>query len=110
MNGPLFGQTGGDTGGARGEDAQTMAAVKNVSFNILSHNSFELLVRPLHLFINGAYSVESYLTVLQMQKVMESCPAKTVLSGTMGFALGGAFGLFMASVCVTTPARNICCT
>lgn len=33
-----------------------------------------------------------------MQAVMESCPAKTVLSGTMGFALGGAFGLFMASV------------
>jgi len=30
--------------------------------------------------------------------IMESCPAKTVLSGTMGFALGGAFGLFMASV------------
>lgn len=24
---------------------------------------------------------------------------KTVLSGTMGFGLGGLFGLFMASVC-----------
>lgn len=35
---------------------------------------------------------------LQMQKIMESCPAKTVMSGTMGFALGGVFGLFMASV------------
>jgi import inner membrane translocase subunit TIM22 len=34
-----------------------------------------------------------------MQKIMESCPAKTVMSGVMGFALGGAFGLFMASVC-----------
>jgi len=29
---------------------------------------------------------------------MESCPFKTVLSGGMGFALGGAFGLFMSSV------------
>lgn len=29
---------------------------------------------------------------------MESCPAKTVISGTMGFGLGGAFGLFMSSV------------
>ena len=34
----------------------------------------------------------------QMQAAMESCPAKTVLAGTMGFALGGAFGLFMSSV------------
>lgn len=29
---------------------------------------------------------------------MESCPFKTVMSGGMGFALGGVFGLFMASV------------
>jgi len=29
---------------------------------------------------------------------MESCPGKTAVSGVMGFALGGAFGLFMASV------------
>jgi len=34
-----------------------------------------------------------------MQAVMESCPGKTVMSGVMGFALGGAFGLFMSSVC-----------
>lgn len=33
-----------------------------------------------------------------MQAVMESCPAKSVMSGVMGFALGGAFGLFMSSV------------
>jgi hypothetical protein len=38
------------------------------------------------------------LIIEQMQSIMESCPAKTVMSGTMGFALGGAFGLFMASV------------
>ena len=35
----------------------------------------------------------------QMQGAMESCPFKTVMSGGMGFALGGAFGLFMSSVC-----------
>lgn len=29
---------------------------------------------------------------------MESCAGKTVLSGVMGFGLGGAFGLFMASM------------
>lgn len=34
----------------------------------------------------------------QMQAGMESCPIKTVIAGTMGFGLGGAFGLFMASV------------
>lgn len=33
-----------------------------------------------------------------MQAAMESCPVKTVMAGGMGFALGGAFGLFMASV------------
>lgn len=35
--------------------------------------------------------------------VMESCPGKTVMAGTMGFALGGAFGLFMASVRPPSP-------
>ena len=35
----------------------------------------------------------------KMQSAMESCPAKSVISGGMGFALGGAFGLFMSSVC-----------
>jgi mitochondrial import inner membrane translocase subunit TIM22 len=35
-----------------------------------------------------------------MHSAMESCPTKTVIAGGMGFALGGAFGLFMASVCI----------
>lgn len=43
-----------------------------------------------------------------MQKIMESCPGKTVMSGTMGFALGGAFGLFMASVStLSTPLIQV---
>jgi len=33
-----------------------------------------------------------------MQTVVESCPGKTVMSGVAGFALGGVFGLFMASM------------
>lgn len=33
-----------------------------------------------------------------MTAAMESCPVKTAMAGTMGFALGGVFGLFMASV------------
>jgi import inner membrane translocase subunit TIM22 len=32
---------------------------------------------------------------------MESCYAKTVMSGGAGFALGGLFGVFMASVSPT---------
>ena len=38
-----------------------------------------------------------------MSAVMESCPGKMVMSGVMGFALGGAFGLFMSSMRYDTP-------
>ncbi|KAL2220419.1 putative mitochondrial import inner membrane translocase subunit [Thermoascus aurantiacus ATCC 26904] len=38
-----------------------------------------------------------------MHAAMESCPVKTVISGTMGFGLGGLFGLFMASMSYDTP-------
>ncbi|KAL6722139.1 Mitochondrial import inner membrane translocase subunit tim22 [Lecanora helva] len=41
--------------------------------------------------------------VKAMQAAMESCPAKTMISGGMGFALGGAFGLFMSSVSGDLP-------
>ena len=37
-----------------------------------------------------------------MNAVMESCAGKTIVSGGMGFALGGAFGLFMSSVINTS--------
>lgn len=47
------------------------------------------------------------LQVLQMTKMMErameSCPVRTVLAGGAGFALGGVFGLFMASMSYDTP-------
>jgi hypothetical protein len=33
-----------------------------------------------------------------MQSGMDSCLAKSVMAGGMGFLLGGGFGLFMASV------------
>ncbi|ERS95622.1 uncharacterized protein SPSK_02688 [Sporothrix schenckii 1099-18] len=39
----------------------------------------------------------------RMQAVMDSCFAKTALSGVAGFALGGIFGLFMASMAYDTP-------
>lgn len=42
-----------------------------------------------------------------MQAAMDSCVAKTAMSGVMGFALGGAFGLFMSSV-RTTPSSLVC--
>jgi len=38
-----------------------------------------------------------------MQMAMESCPAKSVLAGGMGFALGGMFGLFMSAMRYDTP-------
>jgi import inner membrane translocase subunit TIM22 len=38
-----------------------------------------------------------------MQSLFESCPAKTMISGGAGFALGGVFGLFMASMSYDTP-------
>ncbi|KAI9822604.1 MAG: Mitochondrial import inner membrane translocase subunit tim22 [Pycnora praestabilis] len=41
--------------------------------------------------------------VKYMQAAMESCPAKTVIAGGMGFALGGMFGLFMSSMSYDTP-------
>ncbi|KAF5874275.1 putative mitochondrial import inner membrane translocase subunit tim22 protein [Botrytis fragariae] len=44
--------------------------------------------------------------VKNMQMIMESCPGKTVVSGVMGFALGGAFGLFMASMQYDTPIHT----
>lgn len=36
---------------------------------------------------------------------MESCPTKTVLAGGMGIVLGGAFGLFMSSVHITSLVK-----
>jgi hypothetical protein len=46
-----------------------------------------------------------------MQAGMESCLTKSIMAGGMGFALGGAFGLFMSSVCLCYPyihLRTIC--
>lgn len=39
----------------------------------------------------------------QMERAMESCPLRTALAGGAGFALGGVFGLFMASMSYDTP-------
>ncbi|OJJ49041.1 hypothetical protein ASPZODRAFT_129416 [Penicilliopsis zonata CBS 506.65] len=43
-------------------------------------------------------SEQEQAMVKMMYAAMESCPVKTVMAGGMGFALGGAFGLFMASM------------
>jgi hypothetical protein len=37
---------------------------------------------------------------------MESCYAKTAMSGVAGFGLGGLFGMFMASVSSLAPSPS----
>ena len=44
---------------------------------------------------------------LQMNALMESCFGKSAVSGAMGFAMGGVFGLFMASVRLSLPPRPV---
>ncbi|KAK3196015.1 Mitochondrial import inner membrane translocase subunit tim22 [Lecanicillium sp. MT-2017a] len=41
--------------------------------------------------------------VKAMQAAMESCLGKSVMSGVMGFGMGGLFGMFMASMSYDTP-------
>lgn len=37
---------------------------------------------------------------------MESCLVKSIMAGGAGFALGGVFGLFMASVCLSSDLTS----
>ncbi|SCU98246.1 LAMI_0F13718g1_1 [Lachancea mirantina] len=41
-----------------------------------------------------------------MVSFMTSCPGKSAISGVTGFALGGVFGLFMASMAYDTPLHS----
>lgn len=41
-----------------------------------------------------------------MVNFMTSCPGKSIISGVTGFALGGIFGLFMASLAYDTPLHT----
>lgn len=43
---------------------------------------------------------------LLMVDFMSSCPGKFIISGVTGFALGGIFGLFMASMAYDTPLHT----
>ncbi|KAF2863100.1 putative mitochondrial import inner membrane translocase subunit [Piedraia hortae CBS 480.64] len=47
--------------------------------------------------------IQEQMMIKTMQTAMESCVGKTVVSGTMGFGLGGVFGLFMSSMRYDTP-------
>lgn len=42
----------------------------------------------------------------KMVDAMQSCPGKTVMAAGSGFALGGFFGLFMASMAYDVPVGN----
>ncbi|KAI9740506.1 MAG: Mitochondrial import inner membrane translocase subunit tim22 [Cirrosporium novae-zelandiae] len=52
---------------------------------------------------SAGMSEQEQQMIKTMNAVMESCAGKSVLSGGMGFALGGAFGLFMSSLSYDTP-------
>ncbi|AMD19423.1 HBR522Wp [Eremothecium sinecaudum] len=43
---------------------------------------------------------------LMLSKFTMSCPGKSAISGVTGFALGGVFGLFMASMAYDTPLHT----
>jgi mitochondrial import inner membrane translocase subunit TIM22 len=42
-----------------------------------------------------------------MQTAMESCAGRSVMAGVGGFALGGMFGMFMASVRPSFPLLSL---
>ncbi|PHH75674.1 hypothetical protein CDD80_2193 [Ophiocordyceps camponoti-rufipedis] len=42
-------------------------------------------------------------SVRAVQGAMESCLGKSIMSGVMGFGMGGLFGMFMASMSYDTP-------
>jgi mitochondrial import inner membrane translocase subunit TIM22 len=42
----------------------------------------------------------------QIQSAMESCFGKSLMSGVMGFGMGGLFGMFMASVRQVPPPSS----
>ncbi|KAF4580294.1 Mitochondrial import inner membrane translocase subunit tim-22 [Ophiocordyceps camponoti-floridani] len=42
-------------------------------------------------------------SVRAVQAAMESCLGKSIMSGVMGFGMGGLFGMFMASMSYDTP-------
>lgn len=47
---------------------------------------------------NMGMSEQEQKMVKYVQSGMESCLVKSIMAGGAGFALGGVFGLFMASV------------
>ncbi|KAL8680060.1 MAG: hypothetical protein Q9186_003699 [Xanthomendoza sp. 1 TL-2023] len=76
---------GGDLAGMSEQEQQMVKAVRNI-----------LALPPVSV-------VTDLLFVMQMQMAMDSCAGKTVAAGVVGFALGGAFGLFMSSMSYDTP-------
>lgn len=52
---------------------------------------------------NGGLSEQEQGMVRMIQSGMESCVVKSLMAGGAGFALGGAFGLFMSSMAYDTP-------
>ncbi len=89
MNHPIL--TPGPGGRPPPIDPQTEAAIKAVSGPLPIQHPIPArptqLTRPL----------------AQMQTISESCVGKTGMAGVAGFAMGGVFGLFMASMAYDTP-------
>jgi hypothetical protein len=96
MNGPLFTPPGRGSADMDPQTAQTMAAANAVCSLEISY-PLGVSKLPISSVEDEIICHEAY-NISKMKNLMESCPGKTAVSGVMGFALGGAFGLFMASV------------
>ncbi|KAI9760672.1 MAG: Mitochondrial import inner membrane translocase subunit tim22 [Chaenotheca gracillima] len=81
-------------GGGSGDGTGKAASGFRQGMNVMSSDPSNL---------TSAEAAQQDMMMKNMQAVMESCPAKSVIAGGMGFALGGAFGLFMSSMSYDTP-------
>lgn len=80
-------------------------------------NAIQSMVAPIYLPgqepVPPGFNDEDRAQIAQMKKwqgmtsaAMESCPAKCVLSGCAGFALGGFFSLLSSSLTIDDPLRR----
>lgn len=92
--GGLIGR-GGGSGNVNGMDSQQLNEQTMIKY---VNTSIADLQSPASAAGSKGFLADEYDVDIQMQMAFESCPVKTAMAGTMGFGLGGMFGLFMSSV------------